>query len=156
MFRMYRYLLVSIPVFIVYFCYLIFYCKNLMINNKHALSQSMYCISVVKSGIIYSGSRSWIFKEFWILEKFRIRPQFFKQVGKLQENAYFLYFLSGFRSRPVFGRLRVREFWECWNFSKLTTNCLKYVLTHVPVHEGDILCLLQKIHQMMLSSMSFA
>ena len=24
----------------------------------------------------------------------------------------------------------------------LTTNCLKYVLTHVPVHVGHILCLL--------------
>ena len=41
-------------------------------------------------------------------------------------------------------------------FLKLTTNCLKYVLTHVPVHVGHILFLLKKKHKMMLSFMSFS
>ena len=54
--------------------------------------------------------------------------------------------LTGFRSRPVLGRLRFRESStrsrlrllvkenKSLDFLKLTTNCLKYVLTHVPVH----------------------
>ena len=31
---------------------------------------------------------------------------------------------------------------QCWNFFKLTTNCLNNVLTHIPVHIGHNLCLL--------------
>ena len=38
-------------------------------------------------------------------------------------------------------------------FFKLTTNCLKYVLIHVPVHIGHNLCSLYKRHQIRSSSM---
>ena len=41
-----------------------------------------------------------------------------------------------------------------FRFFKMTTNCLKYVLT--PVHIGPNLYLLKKIHQMKLSSIYFA
>ena len=70
-----------------------------------------------------------------------------KKVGNLNTKGS-----RGFR--PVLGRLRLRKsstwsrLWllvkenKSLDFLKLTTNCLKYVLTHVPVHMGPNLDLL--------------
>ena len=52
---------------------------------------------------------------------------------------------SGFRSCPILGRLRLRLPVKeniILEFLKPTTNSLKYVSAHVPVHIGPNLCLL--------------